>query len=453
MGGCKLSHDEIRSKLLELIETIRQIVGNEREKGILIRDYFPFIHWRVDNFEYDDNGIRMSKTGTNFNKPVWLRANSQILTLVQKTDQYSYLLKFSEVQPFLSFFTQRVISFYLNREDYTKLEIDKWVDIFISDLENKPISAGADVQLSNVILHPEKIEICNGFTLIKPKKEDFEIDIQNDIFRQMSYVDPSAFMRVSLQIQTSKLPEIQFEVLKAVTILRLFKLGSVDFITYTMYSDSLSRPFGGTFGSSLPFFSSLKYSITDGDIDNLKKFWKNISLVLPQSLYKIPQGEPTYLTIAYKSFSDALLKTEPAEPRIAYAIMGLEALFFRSLEREELNYRLQMRIAKLLSLFSKNPKAIRRDIKNAYNIRSTYLHGSRLDKDNEQKLLKTYNGNLENLLITVLECLRKSLILFIVVGMPKEQLISLLEDSLISEEDSMVLKSKLDEVESKYPAL
>jgi len=449
MGGCELSYDEIRSKLLELIEKIRGIVSNEREKGTLIRDYFPFIHWRVDNFEYDDAGIRMSKTGTNFNKQVWLRANSQILTMVQTTEQYGDLLKFSEVQPVLGFFTQRVISFYLNGEDYTKPETDKWVDLFISDLENKPITAGADIQLSNVILHPEKIEICNGFTLIKPKKEDFEVDIQNDIFRQMSYVDPSAFMRISLQIQTSN--EIQFEVFKAVTILRLFKLGSVDFITYTMYSDSLSRPFGGTFGNAFPFFASIKYSINDEDVGNLKKFWTNISLVLPQSLYKIPQTDPNYLTTAYKSYSDSLLKNETTEHRIAYAIMGLEALFFRSQEREELSYRLKMRIAKLLSLFSENPKAIRRDIKNAYNIRSTFLHGSRLDKDEEQELLKYYNGNLENLLRSVLDCLRKSLILFIVIEMSKEQLISLLEDSFIFEKDDTVLRSKLEAIGSKYP--
>lgn len=450
-----MTDDEIRLKILEIITILKEIIDAEKEKGAIQPEYEQLLHWNVTDFNYDDNGTHFGQEGEYVTKPIWINALSKILNLLEKNEKYQNFFTFlkgqheiKEHSPSLRVFIQRIITMYLTKGDLTESEINNYIDVFVVELKNKPIKSGATVHLEGIILHPDKIEICPGITLRKPKKEDFEIDIPTygyDIHSH--FFPPTAFLEISITTNSSRV--IQEEVKKAITILRLFKTGSVKYQTYRMYSDSISNFIGGRIGSGDTFPALEKYIIHDEDVENLKKFWNGMSSILPPTLYNFDTSQADHISIAYNSYSDSLLQPGISERRIANAIMGLEALYFKSEERSELNQRLSLRTAKLLSLFSSDPITIRRVVKGAYEVRSTYLHGSRLTEEEKERLLKHYDGNLNNLLKIVLEYLRKSLIIFMKTGMSKESIISLLEDSLISKESDDKLKQKLESISIK----
>jgi hypothetical protein len=448
-----MTDDEIRINLLELIKKIKEIIDIEKTKGTIMPEFELFKKWQVTDFNYDDKGPQIRKNACDIKRPIWRSAFVNLVKIIEKNDNYQDVSNFLKCEqnikdhnPNLGVFIQRIISLYLEKGDLSESEINKRIEAFVLELNNKPIRSGANVQLVGIILHPEEIEICNGVTLRRPKKEDFEVEIPAYGFGpDLNFNNPTAFLEISMERRSPL--EIQEEVFKAVTILRLFKLGSVKYISYRMFSDSTLLLWGGTHYSGDRFSALENCIITDEDVDNLKKFWEILSPVLPPALYKFDSGKVDHISIAYNSYCDSLLQSGIEEKRIANAIMGLEALYFKSEERTELNQRLSLRTAKLLSLFFNDPIKIRRVVKDAYEVRSTYLHGSRLKDDEKERLLKHYNGNLNDLSKIVLNYLRKSLIIFITVDMSKDHIISLLEDSFISRMADDELKRRFESVE------
>ena len=154
--------------------------------------------------------------------------------------------------------------------------------------------------------------------------------------------------------------------------------------------------------------------------------------------------EVDHISIAYSSFSASLIESGIEEQRIANVIIGLEALFLKSEKERNKSNQLSRRIAQLLSLSPTDSRKIRRVINDAYEVRSIFLHGSRLkNSDRHMVLLKRYNDNPHELLKLILEYIRKSLLIFLTVEMSKDKIILLLDNSLISTKDDNELKQRL----------
>ena len=121
-----------------------------------------------------------------------------------------------------------------------------------------------------------------------------------------------------------------------------------------------------------------KYLVTKQGVKSLKKFWVNMKKVeLPSSVYVGTQKEPDELSIAYDRYNDSL-ETHILEKRISSAVMGLEALYLSPSERQELTFKLSMRVGKLLSQIGYSAEKVRKELTHAYDIRSTYVHGKTL---------------------------------------------------------------------------
>ena len=157
------------------------------------------------------------------------------------------------------------------------------------ELKNKPLKSGAIVQLEGLILHPDAIEISHGVSIRKPKKEDFETNFPlygyYNIHQHLSY--PTVFWN-SLFLTVSP-REVQEKIIKTIAILRLFKPGSVKYISYRMYSDAISRMFFGTIGSGDTISALEKYVVTEEDVNLLKTFYDRISPHIPLNFY-MPAG-------------------------------------------------------------------------------------------------------------------------------------------------------------------
>ena len=87
--------------------------------------------------------------------------------------------------------------------------------------------------------------------------------------------------------------------------------------------------------------------------------------------------------------------------------------------------------------------AVKRAIKDAYGIRSSYAHGGHTSAKEKNKIAAKYNGDIKNLLHLVLDYLRVSIIISMTIPQKKENFIEIIDNALIDETANQHLNSIL----------
>jgi hypothetical protein len=445
-----MSDDVSRDEIWKIIRLVKKIIQSEKENKTIQPEFEPYTHWDVTTFSYNDNGISFGKQGTHLAKPVWRLAHTKISELIKSSEEYRKFKDFLEVeykkevkQRQLDFFISKIISKYLDNEESSEREIEKIVENYQNVLKDKPQKSGATVQLVGILLHPEIVELSHEIILRKPKKENFVTDIPLYSFHtDFRTADPTAFLDI---VMLSRRPnEIQETMMRAVTVLRLFRLGSVKYISYKMHSDSFSNFMGGMTTSGDSGCALENYILKDDLVADLKIFFEKVSPILPPILFGSTTGKVNHTSIAYNRYSDSLLQSDMIERRIANAVMGLEALYFKPTgEQQELQYRLGIRVAKILGKLSYDPIKVKCSIKDAYAIRSIFLHGGHIGNSEKRKFEPRYNGDVKNLLLLILDYLRVSIIVSMTFHSNKDKFIDIIDRALIDDNSGEQLKDIL----------
>jgi hypothetical protein len=187
---------------------------------------------------------------------------------------------------------------------------------------------------------------------------------------------------------------------------------------------------------SAPMF---KYRIYGEDIPKLGVFIRAVENVLPESCSSFdPNVKPECIPLL--RYEDALLKGENPEARVASAVMCLEALYLRDSEDTELSRRLKQRGATTLAFLGLDSLLVYEKLGDAYEVRSSYVHGSSPRK----KIRNKYKGDFRGLAREVLDYARCSLIICLVaqksLNIAKERLIQLIDNSLLDNKSREELK-------------
>lgn len=448
----RINEDKIRNLLQALADVTKQTIDTERASGTLQPEEEVFLRWKVDKFTYGDSGItNHSAKGEYITKSTWFKAKIKSIEIIEKTNEYSDILNHltsnleikQQVPSYLGHFLGKLTYGYLNKEDFGDSQANELITSFIKDLKKEPLKCGAEVELQGIILRPDEIEISHGITLRKPRVEDLEKEIPVYGYIPSRHLpSPSAYLKIEF-LGRSPI-EIQMKVNIAVVILRLFKPGSIKWTTYRMYSESMDSFFGGTSTSGDTTHAIETYLVKEEDVKSLINFWDRASPHIPDAFLEIGTGRVDHVAIAYKRYTDSLMQNGIMERRIANAIMGLEALFLKSgAELQELQYRLSLRVAKSLADFSQDPIQVKKTIKDAYRIRSIFTHGGQLSY-NEKKKFESKYKELRNLLLSVLDYLRISLIISMTINIEKDEFIDVIDDSLILEKSNERLKGLIN---------
>jgi len=130
--------------------------------------------------------------------------------------------------------------------------------------------------------------------------------------------------------------------------------------------------------------------ITEEDLLKLRKFWQAMSNAMPSSFFELGTAKIDYLTVAYNRYNDSLFQDSVLERKIANAVMGLEALFLKSTEVQELVYRLNLRTAKLLGSLGYDPREVKEMVSDAYRVRNIFAHGGHLGYKEKRKIESKY---------------------------------------------------------------
>jgi hypothetical protein len=187
------------------------------------------------------------------------------------------------------------------------------------------------------------------------------------------------------------------------------------------------------------------YLINQEDVLKLKKFWNRLSGNIPEGFTGFGLVKIDYLAIAYKRYCDALLENGLIERRIANTVMGLEALFLKPGEIQELPFRLGIRISKSFSLFGYDPHKVKNTIEDAYKVRNLFAHGGQLSYERKKRLDSKYK-DIKNLLLSTLDYLRVLIIIMIFNNKNKNEFLDLVDDSLIDKKREEILNNTISSV-------
>lgn len=433
--------EELQELLQKLVQTISSTVNEGLKTKTLQPQYKSYFRWKLTEFEYDDTGIKKkSAKGEEFLKPYWFRATRDINKKVSKLDLYGNALTVisrdfgineTDSGYYLEQLMAKVARNVLSGKIKTINDSDKYIDSFLKDLKGESQEYRAEVKLQGLILQPRSIQLDDNVLLRKPTREDFEREVLMAFPSHGTWPprDPTAFLHTRVYDKREfSATTLQNDIDREVAVLRLFRVGAVQDIQYTTDTDSIIHMGLGTLTRGR-LLGSDKYLITIKDVKPLKTFWANMKKVeLPSSVYTGTQKEPDELSIAYDRYVDSL-EAHILEKRISSAVMGLEALYLSPSERQELTYKLSMRVSKLLSQIGYSAEKVRKELTHAYDIRSTYVHGKTLTQKQKNRHEKEV-GELGQFSKVVMDYLRSSIV--VLLRRPsKTSLIQKIDESLL----------------------
>ncbi len=288
-------------------------------------------------------------------------------------------------------------------------------------------------------METDVIDIYDGCKIKRPEPADLEYEIPYESFPMTDPLTYHNFLSAIMVIEhrAKGQPEMLRKIEKILAVLRLFKVGSVSAIRTEWNTTSLLQ-IGGISSTIGHTQINFKYELSKDDEKKLQTFFKIIEPKIPSAVVQKGDGEINYITIAFERYNDSLLKSDIPESQMTSAIMCLEALYLRDEERAELAERLSQRVALLLSFFNYNPLEVFNILKKSYDIRSRFVHGSKIEEDTQRNLMK--------LVEKVIDYARMSLVIFLILqdSIKKDKFIGLLNNSLLDNRTKQKLKEMID---------
>ena len=273
------------------------------------------------------------------------------------------------------------------------------------------------------------IVVSDDLTLRQPTQADFEVERPLDpslagLDSEPRFQFPSAILEMRKRAKGQ--PELLFELETLMTALRLFRVGSVAQLQSHWSSESLLGFGSFRMGHGLIPIPADKYAISESELQELRTFLQRIKPLIPQELIKGGETRDDMVT-SLQRFNDAMLKPEIPESRMAFAIMSLEALYLKSGEHAELEHRLSQRIGKMLSILGHEALEVYNRIRQSYEIRSNFVHGEPLKKEDRQYAAENLSKMLEYSRASIVASLQLR------EQTTKEQLLNLIDNSLLSQ--------------------
>ncbi|MBA7516955.1 hypothetical protein ES705_09005 [subsurface metagenome] len=331
------------------------------------------------------------------------------------------------------------------------------IQVLFNDLELKPSKCYVKAWIDGIWLSQEEYFLEENIKIRRITPEDIEYVQRADYYGGVTplhkFIVPTTIIEVNLVPNISKESniitnekylyfqglmerELMIELDYISLALKLFRLGSVFIHKVERTSDSLIQKGKTIAGDFQRIKHKVNYGIKECDIPKINTI---LALIRKKKGRLFDQNKKLNpFIIALERFNNALLNAETSESSIMYIISCLEALFLKGSELSELSRRLNQRISIFLKPFGFNPLLISRILKQAYNIRSKYSHGSLVD------FKKKKIENVRDFKIKVMECARISLLIYLqlVGNISKEDLLNLIDNSLL-DDDSYIEFNKL----------
>lgn len=440
--------------LRRLSNKIGETIIDGNREGLLRPTEEVYTRYPIDerSIEQTDYGVRrVNYAPEEFTKESWSHAARAVVWRLRDSDEYTAIVNMFDGTALDAEKGKRLLDSFAHRISYRFLETDvasqrveflsAQLEVVSQHLNGEQFRHSSEVRVVGLAAPPTVIELeAHGINVLLRRVTAEDLIEEQPEFARRDFFPPTptAILRLSKVVQREN--EIQRAVWQAITILRLFRVGSIRDISYTHETDSFFA-LGGTITSHQHYMVVTDSVIQDVDRERFEDFWNKLSEALPPEGYGRDQKRVEPIEIAYQRYSDALLFWGvTVERRVSDAVIGLESLFL--LENDELSYRLRLRVARLLGTIGFDPHCVQDAMKRAYEVRSSFLHGDQVEARKLRKIDEQY-GSLNNLLLQVLDHLRCAIVFLTLTKVTKAELIELLDSSFIDENASQKLAAML----------
>jgi Apea-like HEPN len=463
--------DVLRIKLRNLAIKIH----NEIDINILSiqPETTAFINDKILEFQYTSEGANISRYTKEYSYEILHRFPGSMFDSIKENLEYKCIL--DNADPLATLLNENSLARFvdamgydlLNKPGTTEEKIDCAIKLFLNDVYGKPCISNALVEILGIAVNSDEIELNPGkFKIIlrQAKTDDFEKKEILSSFNNRSLIHYSSTLSAIIHIKCYgiKYHIIQNEIDKMIAVLRLFRPASIDYISYSINGEAIlwERKGGGRHGKSERSIVLKHLNITKENSHELIEHYQSVCKVIPKYIYSsthdgINDVICSCLEVGYRHYSDALLRNLKVEEKIMNVVIGLESLLLY--ESQENNLRFWLRGAKILSFLNHSPKKVKRLLKLAYNVRSSFVHGNTVELEKSMKKFNEDRQGLNSSLIDILDYLRVLIVAimfllenedFIITKknkreFNKEKFLNIVDDSLIDSESENYLREIL----------
>jgi hypothetical protein len=382
-------------------------------------------------------------------RELWGGAAGQIAKALEKEPEAAELLaKTLEETPERAELSRGVQSFRLRRnlgrlieatlkgEPLSEAEAEEWRKGFLDGPKRpRTFESHPELQVVGLVVQDEPFSLQLGnykLTFRRPAAADFcyEETVGFRAEPASSFVD--AFVKVEGECESDDFEKNEKE-LNAIAewangIMRLAIPSGVA-ITAAIYRDT---EFGGLpasmYTTDEPGHKNPPARVGLANVARFTKLCEMLSNRFGRELAQVEQTRVNHLAIAFHRYMNGLSDVGLVESRIAEAVMGIESLFMT--DKDVINFKLSIRLPKLLGFVGVNPVEAKALIADGYTIRSKYVHGDALKPKELRKVVEPHGG-MEEMLGKLLLYLRNALVLCLFALPEKTKRVSLIDHALI----------------------
>lgn len=440
----------LRPPFIELIRRIRALARAGKRLKRLAPQYRTIMKWRATGADENDTGQQPN----GFERVAieiadWRSAASQLAQSLAADDVYLQIKNQlnqgdeRENEQFLNSATEQMARMALEGKRFYS---DQLLGFFVSAFESEATRAFCDIDVYGVKVQGTRQLMfkwgTSRFILRQPRIEDFEEE-QSEIgpTPRLHLVAPDAMLRI--ETDTRSFGDLQIAAKRAEVLLRLYKVCSAEFprMTIGAINPFVTHIEGSEFNREM-YPANHTAELIARSVPHLAKFWRVFEPRIPEQFYVRGAQQATPLSIAYERYRDSLLGRGPEEKSIAFAIMGLEAIYLKEHEVQELMYRLELRVCKVFKSLGDELEQLRPRLKEGYKIRNLYVHGGHLG-DKEKAKLERQGLSLAHLVRCLLDCLRISILHLLLSGQTKTTFLDMIESSLLDDDADRTLNNLL----------
>jgi hypothetical protein len=371
--------------LLLLGESITASYGKETLSG---RRKYATELWRkttISALTYNEGNVGYSATSSFSQRTEWPMADRFrfINELVVPTPEYanvlkmmvsSFLLQEKDARSKLSYFLNYVSEQLGNPA--SPVDLKRACTLFYANLSNLPVKWSVKIGVEGIWLLDDIVSAV-GFSLRRPRPADFEHE--ESVSRAFPGIDggyeqfPPAYLEAS--VEAKAFIEIQQLYIHWLNVLTFFRLGNVNYFRISSVADSV-LPLGFSGSGNQQIHAKYRYQLGKCDEPALMRFYDSYSPKLKRVARPIlpTTHKADELTISLERYRDAVGSSMRFEEEITRAITCLEALYLA--EKVELRHRLGQRVAFVMGAFGYDSSIVYGEIAEAYEIRSSHLHGA-----------------------------------------------------------------------------
>ena len=352
-----------------IFNQIKEIALSLTEAPRKYHEYNVMIHKPTDIRRNESGKIEgVNWSGNWEQRKIIYNANESVNRLLKEYDLDRILL---ELEKTYEYSNKEIESILVNF--FIKVFVEGYAEedlaILFNDLIKEDISPIIYAKIKGLFTNEKEIQI-NNLLLRNPTDVDLT-------FEDHPGMSPETIHSV-LIIKNVKgaFNEAQNYLEKIMVLFSLYKTAVVTSYSYRVGIKTFRNLFGLGFGGearttiNYPALPDLEVKLEDRE--HLENFLTVMESLDIEDYIKNPNNSA--LGIALNRYLESLRCRDRVEARIMYTVMGLESLL---LENEaELSYKLRMRLSKLLSILGDDSIESLSTIKTAYQIRSSFVHGS-----------------------------------------------------------------------------